>query len=236
MSVITKVSSLINGHQETVDLSINTLGVEDIEINGVSLSQAETHAFFTGTVPGTSTSVTITANNPGSVGNSIALVFTGSNSITSEIATWNGLNPSNQATLSSGDGSQVPSSQTLPLSGGFDSGSTAIGDNATYVNFTPTSATIAGALEGIDAALTGGGGSTQKVDKFTLNSADISNKYVTLSSTPTTAGDTILLVEDAPNMFYGVDFTVTGNQLGWNGLSLDGIFSSGDNLTITYST
>jgi hypothetical protein len=43
------------------------------------------------------------------------------------------------------------------------------------------------------------------------------------------------VIEDAGGMFYGTDFTVTGNQLGWNGLELDGILSSGDNLTATYS-
>jgi len=81
----------------------------------------------------------------------------------------------------------------------------------------------------------GGGGSGQKVDMFTLSGTDITNKYVTLSHIPAIAADTILLIENAGNFFYGVDFTVTGNQLGWNGLALDGILSSGDNLTITYS-
>lgn len=75
----------------------------------------------------------------------------------------------------------------------------------------------------------------QRVDKFTLNGTNITNKFVTLSLTPSTAANTILIVEDAGGMFYGIDFTVTSSQLGWSGLGLDGIFSSGDNLTVTYS-
>src|SRR5271165_1028163 len=152
-------------------------------------------ASFTGTLPGTSTPVTITANNVGSsgnsitlvfiltaatatdtldtpnivftantlgtIGNSISLVFNGiatvaavttawnianpsntvsfsglgsvvpasqtvnlsggtQTSINSAITTWNTANPSNQVTLTSGDGTQLPSSQTLQLSGAGD--------------------------------------------------------------------------------------------------------------------
>jgi hypothetical protein len=74
-----------------------------------------------------------------------------------------------------------------------------------------------------------------KVDKFTLNGTDISNGFVVLSLTPSVAGNTILSIENAGGMFYGIDFTVTGNHLSWTGLALDGILSSGDKLTVTYS-
>lgn len=235
MGLITKLLSLINGHAETVDLSANTLGVQNIQVNGVLLSQTDAHASFSGTIPGTATSVTITAVNSGSIGNSIALVFSGSNTITAEIAAWNIANPSNQALLSSGNGSQTPSPQTLNLSGGQDAGSSLIGNPTSYNNFTPTSATIKGAFEGVDAALSAVSGAS-KVDKFTLTGTDATNKFVTLTSTPSNPGAVILLVEDAGNMFYGVDFTVSGNHLSWSGLELDGILSSGDNLTVTYHT
>ena len=234
MSIIDKVSELLNGHQTTVDLSTNTLSVGGLEIAGTSLSQTGVSASSIGIIPGTSTSVSLAANLDGVAGNSIALVFTGSNTISQAVTTWNAAHPTNAVSLTNGDGSQIPTAQTVTLSGGINSGSSAIADAATYTNFTPTSATVAGALAGIDIALSGINSISQRVDKFTLSSTDITNKFVTLSHTPAIPGETILLVENAVNMFYGIDFTVTGNELGWSGLALDGILSSGDNLTATY--
>jgi hypothetical protein len=199
------------------------------------LAQPGDYAYFTGTISGTSTSVSLSANWPGVSGNSIALSFTGTNTVTAAIATWNGSNPNNEITLTGGDGTQTPTAQNITLAGGLDPGAQAVGNITTYANFTPTSETVAGALRGIDAALSHAGSGTEKVDKFTLTGTDITNKFVTLTFTPTAPSSAILIVEDAGGMFYGVDFTVTGNQLGWSGLELDGIFSSGDNLTVTYS-
>jgi len=65
-------------------------------------------------------------------------------------------------------------------------------------------------------------GTVASTEIFELSGTDITNKYVTLAGTPATASDTVLLVKDAPNMYYGDDFTVTGSQLGWNGLALEG--------------
>jgi hypothetical protein len=77
---------------------------------------------FTGIIPGSSTSVTLTANTPGTAGDLISLVFDGSSiSISSAIATWNAANSSNQVTLTSGDGTQIPTiAQTVSLNGGTD--------------------------------------------------------------------------------------------------------------------
>lgn len=75
---------------------------------------------------------------------------------------------------------------------------------------------------------------TLQVDTLTLNSTQAGNQAVTLSHIPVNPGQTVLLVENAPNMFYSVDFTVSSNQLSWSGLALSGILSSGDNLTIMY--
>lgn len=85
---------------------------------------------------------------------------------------------------------------------------------------------LASRLNGIDSEI---------VDSFTLNSSDISNGYVVLSSTPITANNTILLLASAPNQFYGTDYTVIGNHMSWAGLGLDGILSSGDNLMVLYN-
>lgn len=73
------------------------------------------------------------------------------------------------------------------------------------------------------------------VDLFTLTPTDITNGFVALTTIPFTAIDTILLVKNAPNQFYGDDYTVTTNQLSWTGLGLDGILASGDKLTVIYN-
>ena len=236
MATISKVSALIDGIQRTVDLSTNTLAVENLEVNGTLLSQTGVFALFSGIIPGASTSVSIVANWAGIAGNSIALAFSGSNTIASAISTWNLAHPTNACSLTSGDGTQIPSVQTLNLAGGSDAGSSLVGDTATYQNFTPTSATVAGALAGIDRALSNVSGGSQKVEIYTLNSTDITNKFITLTATPSVAAKTILLVENAGSMFYGEDFIVSGNQLSWSGLALDGILAAGDNLTISYPT
>ena len=77
-----------------------------------------THASYSGTIAGTSTAVVITANTLGPSGAAVVLTFTGSNSISSAISTWNTANPSNAVTLTSGDGTQIPSVGTISPSGG----------------------------------------------------------------------------------------------------------------------
>ena len=157
MAVYSKFLSLINGVSRTVDLSTNTLNVSALEIGGVLLSQSGVYASFSGQVAGMSSDVVITAQNPGAIGNSVSLSFNGVLTVSGEIAAWNGSNPSNMVTLTSGIGTQVPNNGTsINLSGGSSvSGSSLIGDFNVYSNFTPTSPTIAGALAGIDTALSG---------------------------------------------------------------------------------
>lgn len=77
-------------------------------------------------------------------------------------------------------------------------------------------------------------GTVAEVEKFTLSAGDITAGYITLASSPATAGDTVLMVQNAPSQFYGTDFSVTGNQLSWSGLALDGVLEAGDNLTVMY--
>lgn len=66
-----------------------------------------------------------------------------------------------------------------------------------------------------------------------LTTIDISNKQITLSRTPTTAEETRVIVVGGINQEYGVDFTVSGDVLSWNGLGLDGVLEAGDKLIIT---
>lgn len=78
-------------------------------------------AFFTGQAAGMTTDVTITADNEGTAGNSIALMFDGSTSIDDALDAWNLANPSNTASLTSGDGSQIPdNAEEIDLAGGVD--------------------------------------------------------------------------------------------------------------------
>jgi len=77
--------------------------------------------------------------------------------------------------------------------------------------------------------------SSYNVNLFTLSGTDITNKFVTLSSAPDTAADTILTVIGGPMQSYGADYTVSGSQLSWSGLFLDGVLVSGDMLVVQYN-
>lgn len=104
-----------------------------------------TYATFTGQVAGMTSSITLTANTIGTVGNSIVLTGDGTSSIATLISNWNTANPSNQVTLTAGIGTQIPSiGATIPLSGGVNSGtafnltSVQVGDFVTIgSNFNP---------------------------------------------------------------------------------------------------
>lgn len=90
---------------------------------------------------------------------------------------------------------------------------------------------VSGVTSPIQGQLTG---NINHIEIFTLNGTDITNKFITLSVAPTTINKTVLLIREAPSQFYGDDYIVNTNQLGWNGLSLDGVLSSGDKLTVIY--
>lgn len=81
----------------------------------------------------------------------------------------------------------------------------------------------------------GGGGATYSVDTFTLSGTNITNKFVTLSATPTTTSDTVLNIIGGVVQDYGVDFTVSGTTLSWNGLWLDGVLEIGDKLIVQFN-
>lgn len=82
----------------------------------------------------------------------------------------------------------------------------------------------------------GGGGPGYNVYLYTLTPTDISNKYITLPAVPATTGLTQLTVIGGPLQSYGTDFTVSGTQLGWSSLFLDGVLTSGDKLVVTYNS
>jgi hypothetical protein len=71
------------------------------------------------------------------------------------------------------------------------------------------------------------------VNTYTLSGTDITNGYVTLSSTPDTLSNTVLTVIGGPMQSYGSDYTVSGTQLTWIG-NLATTIASGDKLVVQY--
>ena len=82
----------------------------------------------------------------------------------------------------------------------------------------------------------GGGSSNFIVDYPSINSTDLLNKYIVLSGAPNPATKTILDIPTGTPQIYGTDFVVTGSQLSWNGLGLDGQVNLGDTFRIQYFT
>lgn len=80
-------------------------------------SSSDTYATFSGILCGMSSSVTIKANQVGSVGN-IKLTGNGT-SINSLISSWNAANPAKQVSLTTGDGTQIPLSGFYGLVAGM---------------------------------------------------------------------------------------------------------------------
>lgn len=66
-----------------------------------------------------------------------------------------------------------------------------------------------------------------------LTVTDVSNKQITLSKTPTTPNKTRVVVIGGINQEYGVDFTVSGSILSWNGLGMESLLEAGDKLIVT---
>lgn len=73
-----------------------------------------------------------------------------------------------------------------------------------------------------------------EVEQHLLDLVDILNKEVTLLVTPTHPVFTLMMVDGGGPLFYGVDFTVSGNVLSWNGLRLDGVLELNDRIQIIY--
>lgn len=74
-----------------------------------------------------------------------------------------------------------------------------------------------------------------KVYKYTLQNADIVSKSLTINATPQTATKTRFVVIGGPEHDYGIDFTVSTNQLSWNSLGLDGILATNDKVIVIYN-
>jgi hypothetical protein len=123
----------------------------------------------------------------------------------------------------------------LPVEGGGSGSGVSSVNGATGSIIVSGSGGISVNTTGQDITISGAGGSaTNRVQVITLAAFDISNKYVTLTETPTAPSDVTLSIGTAPGQSYGVDYTVSGTILTWSGLGLDGVLSIGDILTINY--
>jgi hypothetical protein len=89
-------------------------------------------------------------------------------------------------------------------------------------------------------ATSGGGGGVGSanfvVDYPSVNATDLINKYVVLSGIPNPATKTVLDIPTGTPQIYGTDFIVSGNQLSWNALGLDGQVNLGDTFRVQYFT
>lgn len=94
------------------------------------------------------------------------------------------------------------------------------------------------ALEKLDQALFAvantASDAAPEINTFTLSAGDITNKFVTLTSTPSSPSTTLLSVKGYPIQFYTDDYVVTGNVLDWTGTPLDGTLIAGDKLKVIF--
>jgi hypothetical protein len=89
--------------------------------------------------------------------------------------------------------------------------------------------------EGLGGVILSGASVHESTETFTLNSTDISNKYVTLAHSPAVAGNTKMIVDGEGSQLYGIDFTMgTSVRVSWSGLGLDGVLVSGDIVQVSY--
>lgn len=95
-------------------------GVEVLQAHADG-TNAAVAASFVGQVAGMTTDVTIEADTASADGNSILLEFDGLDDIDAAILAWNTANPANTASLTDGDGSQIPDNgEEIQLAGGSD--------------------------------------------------------------------------------------------------------------------
>ena len=119
MALISKLEQLVNGVSRQVDLSANTLVVQQLNTGSGGLNT------------GTNTLTDAILGN-------LITLQNGTTSVSPSLHAHDGIYTRTTALTSTTPGS---------------AGSTVIGDNNSYSNFTPTAATVKGALSGIDSAL-----------------------------------------------------------------------------------
>ncbi len=79
-------------------------------------------------------------------------------------------------------------------------------------------------------------GETVKVEYRTITGPEDSAKQLTLAATPNNPLNVLLFVIGGFAQENGVDYSVSGNILDWNGLGLDGDLTAGDSIMLLYWT
>lgn len=75
---------------------------------------------------------------------------------------------------------------------------------------------------------------TEYVEYITLTGTDITNKYVILAAVPGVASKVKLDWVGQTAQVYTTDFIISGQNLDWNGLAIDGVITAGEILRIVY--
>lgn len=74
-----------------------------------------------------------------------------------------------------------------------------------------------------------------KTEYRTIDSTEFTNKSLILVETPFLPTEVTVDLKGGIAQFYGDDFTVSGQNLDWTGLGLDGLIATGDKLRIIYT-
>jgi hypothetical protein len=73
-------------------------------------------------------------------------------------------------------------------------------------------------------------------ETIVLTTQHVAEKKVTLSNIPSFPESTLLTLQGGALQRYGIEFVVVGQELIWNGLTLDGFLEVDDTLLIYYQT
>lgn len=75
-------------------------------------------------------------------------------------------------------------------------------------------------------------------ERFTLSSDDINAKGVDLAGTVLDGHEAVTQLNIVGGVFcsYGVDYTISGQSISWDGLGLDGVLEASDVIDVTYVT
>jgi len=78
-------------------------------------------------------------------------------------------------------------------------------------------------------------GGVDEVEYLTVAGGDITNKYIALANTPYSASEVAMDIIGGTAQIYDTDYTVSGTNLVWDGLDLDGVIEAGDKMRVFYT-